>query len=302
MTLLKMKDTTYLEYAKERNSLSSSAVEGMLLRGEKLLAQTPLVNTLVHGGSVFFPHASIMECGDQVAAAALASLLACKESGKNQILALGVLHGFVEPLYSLVKDMRMGRDLLKNPHRRIYGPGLPLQENLSGEFSLDNFHFLLRDAAQFLHMEMPSVISRYIPLVNGEPKSIPEIGDLQKLAKESIIIATADPMHHGIAYGTPPEKCLPISPAAYELASRIIDGALSFLSGDDLDAFQKYCWDNRSDADNVGQILRFLLGPLKGVIHDLKLINVEKLYPENCHPSWVAAALIELMPLLGDPE
>lgn len=290
-----MKEATFLQYAGERASLTPSQIEEILSKGQELLSATNLVSTLVEGGSLFFPHATILQCGDQIAAAVLASLKACRDSGKNQILTIGVLHGFKAPIYPLHLRERAGENLVGEPLRRIFGPELSYKECLLGEFSLDNFDFLLPYAAEWLKMDMPRVISRYPLFVSGNPESLPEIQDLKNIAKESIVVATADLYHHGIAYKLAPEKAKPISLASYDLARETIEGGLHLLAGDDLLAFRKYCWEHHSDARDVGQMLRFLLGPLKGYIRDLKLIDVEYLYENNTNPSWVAAALVELM-------
>ena len=67
-------------------------------RGNELLEKTTLVGSLIDGGSAFFPHCYMRQCGDQIAAVAQASLLAAEESGKNQVLVLGVVHLMTEEL------------------------------------------------------------------------------------------------------------------------------------------------------------------------------------------------------------
>ncbi len=289
-----MKETTFSIYACERDCLKPSQIDEILDRGHDLLSGTDLVNTLSGGGSLFFPHTSILKCGDQIAAAALASLLACQRSGKNQVLALGVLHGYNNPLFSIYSRELEGKDISGDPLRRIFGPGLPFEELISEEYSLESYFFLLQHAAQRLNMDMPKVVSRYPVCICGDPASLPGIEELKQRAKESIVVATADLYHHGRAYGLSPEQSMPISPAAYDLAAQVIEGGLRLLAEDDLKAILKYCWDTLSDARDVAQMLRFLLGPLEGYIRDLTLVDIEYLYDGNPKPSWVAASLVEL--------
>ncbi len=289
-----MKETTFSAYAHERNCLKSSQIDELLDRGLEFLSRTDLVHTLSNGGSLFFPHTSILRCGNQIAASALASVLACQKSGKNQILALGVLHGYKDPILSMYLRERAGENLQRDPLRRVFGPGLPYEELISEEYSLESYLFLLPHAAARLKLDMPKVISRYSICICGDPASISGIEDLKQIAKDSIVVATADLYHHGIAYGFSKEQSIPISPAAYDLAHSIIEGGLPLLAGDDLFAFRKYCRDTFNDARDVGQMLRFLLGPLKGHLRDLTLVDIEYLYEGNPKPSWVAASLVEL--------
>lgn len=289
-----MKETTFSAYAYERDCLQLSEIDELLDRGLELLSRTDLVSTLSNGGSLFFPHTSILKCGIQIAAAAFASLQACQKSGKNQILALGVLHGYKDPILPLYVREKAGENLLKDPLRRIFGHGMPYEELIAEEYSLESYLFLLRHAAMRLNMEMPKVVSRYCICVCGDPTSLSGIEDLQRIAKESIVVATADLYHHGMAYGFSKEQSMPISPEAYGLAHRIIEGSLNLMAGNDLLAFRKYCRDTLNDARDVGQILCFLLGPLKGHLRDLTLVDIEYLYEGNPKPSWVAASLVEL--------
>lgn len=62
----------------------------------------------------------------------------------------------------------------------------------------------------------------------------------------------------------------------------------------DLLKYRSYCLETLSDSIEVGQMLNYLLGPLEGHIHDLKLIDVSDLFEGDPQPSWVAATLVEL--------
>ena len=80
-----------------------------------------------------------------------------------------------------------------------------------------------------------------------------------------------------------------------ELARVRIEEGLELLQGDDYAAFQEHCVKARSDGRDVGQVLRWLLGPLKGQILDLVADDMTHAYQQP-PPTWVAGALIALEP------
>ncbi len=286
-------------YAKNRDSLTLDQIYSILDRGIVLASKTDMVNSLSVGGTALFPHSYITECGDQIAAVVHASLQACKNTGKNQILLIGVLHSQTDTLKK-ARQREREENIANDPCRGIFGPGLPSEELLCKEYSLDNFVFLLEHAAKRNGIEVPNVVIRYPYLVYGQPELLPGIEALQQLAKESIVVATGDLCHHGTAYapfGQTPnaaDKKFPISQQGYDFAYETIEENLRLLGGSDLLAYRKYCFDTISDTFEVGQILRFLLGPLEGHIRDLKLVDVSDFFKDKPQPNWVAASLVEL--------
>lgn len=288
-----MKAGALAGYATERNSLSIEQIHSILDRGLALASSSTMAQTLATGGSALFPHTYITKCGDQIAAVAQASILACQKSGKDQILALGVLHPLSDVLLSSRQLEMEGKDMSTHPCRGIFGPDLPYNEFLKDEFSLDHFVFLLEHAAKRAGIKLPRVILRYPNLIYGDPKSLPGIDDLGQLAKESVVVATSDLCHHGTAYGLSKEQALPISKQGYDFAHQKIAENLHLLSTPNLLAYRQYCLDTLSDSLEVGQMLTHLLGPLKGAIHDLRLVDVADLFEDHPQPSWVAATLVE---------
>ena len=93
-----MKPQALSEYAKKRASLEKEEIDLMLDQGKELALQTGLIQILAEGGTALFPHSSIIRYGDQSAAVAYASIMACQKTGKNQILILGVLHSLSNQL------------------------------------------------------------------------------------------------------------------------------------------------------------------------------------------------------------
>ena len=69
------------------------------------------------------------------------------------------------------------------------------------------------------------------------------------------------------------------------------------LSQPDYLAYRNHCRKIKSDSKDVGQVLRYILGPLAGTIYDFRLVDVSNLFPGNPQPSWVASALIGLKPV-----
>jgi hypothetical protein len=256
-----------------------------------------LVNSLIEGGSAFFPHTYLQKCGDQIAAVALASLDAAEKSGKKQILVLGVLHPLTSVLWAARKKELLGMDLSAEPLRDVFGPDLPNNGFLESEFSVDSFLFLLEKIAKIKGKTLPHVIVRYPFLVQGVADSLPGMEELKKLATDSIVVATSDLCHHGTPYGTPIEKTLPLGENAYAFAHRSIQKNLDSLNTVDLPAYYVCASEVISDSINVGQAMSALLGPLEGKIIDLRLIDFAYVFTAYQGPIWVAATLVELKPL-----
>lgn len=284
-------------YEEIRMSLTNDQIYSILDRGIDLVSQSDLINTLSEGGTAIFPHCDIRECGDQIAAVVHASLSACAKTGKNQILLIGVMHALTDTLKK-ARQREREENIMNDPCRGVFGPGLANEELFGKEFSLDSFVFLLEQAAKRNGIQAPTVIIRYPYLVYGEPESLPGMEELKQLAKESIVVATGDLCHHGTAYTSSihqaSDKKWALSEEGYHFAYKTIEKNLELLAQDNLLAYRKYCFETISDTFEVGQTLRFLLGPLKGYIRDLKLVDVSNIFPDKPKPNWVATTLVEL--------
>lgn len=287
----------YVDYAKERTLLAPEEINALLEQGIRLEAQTTLAQTLSEKGSAFFPHTHIRACGDQVAAVAHACLAACKKTGKNQILVIGVLHSLTDTLRKALSRDLNNEDLSNEPCRGIFGPGLPNEEIFREEFSLDNFVFLLDHAVKKAGIEPPKVIIRYANLSQGHPETLPGIEEIKKIAESSIVVATADLFHHGVCYNTLPEKALAISPEALEFAKERIDIGLKLLSKCTYLEYRDYAPKNFSDSKEVGQLLMYLLGPLDSQFRDIRLVDTSHMFEGSPRPNWIAASLVELKPI-----
>jgi hypothetical protein len=76
---------------------------------------------------------------------------------------------------------------------------------------------------------------------------------------------------------------------------RILEG-LELLRQGDYWRFNGHCVASRSDGRDVGQVLRFLLGPQEPQILDLLADDMTGPYAHPA-PTWVAGALIAMRPV-----
>jgi hypothetical protein len=246
-------------YEAERARLGKGALRAMIDRA-------PVIRL---GRATIFPHTRLEVTGDSVAAVARALV----ESGATDVLAIGVLHGS------------------PSSERRVHHPG---ERATDGEFSLDAFAALLAIAAEAAERPAPHVHARYPLLVGTEPASIEGMGELVRLGARMPIVATADPVHHGIGYGDDRDHAEDrSSPRARAFASASIDQQLRALEAHDFVAFQAECARVRSDFRNAGPTLVHVLGDPKPrfEVHRVDLVD----YTEALHappPTWVAGALV----------
>jgi hypothetical protein len=248
-----------------------------------------LAPILKAGGAVLFPHTTLPVCGHQIAAA----VHACLDSGARRVLVLGVLHALTPELEEARVRVANGGDPSKEPTWGIQGPGQPGREEWRAEFSLAHFLFLWDQETQRRGIAGPERIVRYPYLAGGRPELLPGMAELQAIVEDAVVVATMDPFHHGIGYGDPPEKARGPEAGGLDLArQRISEGLVLLGKGDHL-AYQRHCVEAKSDGRDVGQVLRFLLGPLEGRLLDLIADDMTGPYNKPA-PTWVAGALSTL--------
>ena len=281
-------------YARERGALGE---EGLLARLEHAEGWVdPLLAALAHGGALVFPHTRLEVSGDLPAAAALAVV----RSGREEVLALGVLHGAREEDAALVQAARADHDpAARAVLRRVHGPGVPDDaRRWEEEFSLDNFGALLEAAARRDGRPAPRVVRRFPFLTGPTPADLPGVEELAALvAGGAALVATTDPIHHGIGYGMPPEETWPLTAASTAtLARAAVEEGFHRLAARDYAAFLDHAATLRSDFRDVGPVLAHLLpAATHFAIHELRLVDyAEALAAEP--PTWVAAALAAFSP------
>lgn len=271
-------------YAAERARLGEA---GLLA----LLARAPAVE-LPPGGALVFPHTRLETSGELVAAAALA----CVRSGRESVLALGVLHGAREVDAELVRRARAGEPGAREILRRVHGPA----GHASEEFSLDGFAALLELAARREGRKPPRLLARFPFLVGETPRDLEGFEELRDLvASGAALVATADPIHHGAGYGTPAgERLDPGEPATRELARQSVARGLELLAAGDHAGFLEHAARERSDFRDPGPVLAELLrerGGFRSTVEGLALVDYAAVLGAEA-PTWVAGALVRLEP------
>ncbi len=201
---------------------------------------------------VIFPHTRAEVTGTFVAAAAKA----VAESGADEVLAIGVLHG------------------APSPKRCVHLPS----EITKDEFSLDAFEALLAIANAKVRVH-----ARYPLHVGTNPSDLEGIDEVARLAERMPVVATCDPIHHGEGYGDPPEKTCD--------AAAAIDTQLRALFAHDYVAFQDECTRVRSDFKSAGPVLAHVLGGVAFEVVALERVDYTHVLGAPC---WVGGALIQL--------
>lgn len=251
-----------------------------------------LAGVLERGGAVIFPHTSLDVCGHQTAAA----VHACLDSGADTVLVVGVLHALTDELEDARVRVANGGDAAAEASWGVQGPGIDGRYDWTREFSLLGFLFLWRNELDRRGVGGPRLIVRYPYLAGGRPDALPGIAELMEVSRDAVIVATADPFHHGIGYGDPPGAALAPDDGGLDLARRTIDDGLKMLEQGDYPGYNRHCVEAKSDARDVGQVVRYLTGPVNGRVLDLVADDMSAQYGTP-GPTWVAGALMELAPV-----
>lgn len=277
----------YQLYAQEHAALGPETTLRLLELGR----QWDLARTLSAGGVLVFPHAGVLDCGHQVAAV----VHACLDCDVDRVLVISVLHALTEEMEAARVRVAQGSDPDKEPWRGIYGPGLSGADIWRREHALTTFRFLWKAETERRGIQGPVLIERYPYLAGGSPHTLPGIEELEEIAREAIVVSTADPFHHGIGYGDPPGASLFPEEGGLELARERIQEGIALLEAGDYWGYNQHCVEAKSDARDAGQVFRYLCGPMDGQILDLTFSDAAAVY-EAPPPTWVAAGLIEWQP------
>ena len=176
----------------------------------------------------------------------------------------------------------------------VLGPGVGGDTYWKGEFSLLNFHFLWDEEVKRRGVKSPRLIWRFPSLVAAQPDRLKGIQELTALAKDSVVVATGDLFHYGVAYGMKREAVLDSANEVKPLAMKKIKEGLSILRSGDFHQYLHFCKAHLSDAIDTGTVLRYLLGPLSEQVLDLEIVDVSNLFEDTPKPSWVAAFLVAM--------
>jgi len=274
----------YKQYKEEHAALGKEGTMRLLEEGE----QWNLAPVLDSGGVLVFPHISVADCGHQVAAV----VHACFNSGADKVLLISVLHAFTEELQDARVRVADGGNPSSESSWGIQGPGIEGQhQEWRKDHVLMSFHHLWKTELERRGGKGPEVVERYPYLAGGHPDKLPGIKELISIAKDAVIISTADSFHHGVGYGDPQEEALYPLDGGLELARSKIKEGIEILGRGDYWGYNQHCVEAKSDARDAGQVFRYLRGPMKGDILDLTYSDAVKLY-DAPPPTWVAGALV----------
>jgi hypothetical protein len=280
----KLQDEIHALYRAEHETMGE---RGTLERLEQA-RQWDLAPTLRAGGVLVFPHAGVLDCGHQIAAA----VHACLDSGADRVIVISVLHAFTDAMEDARIAVAAGADPADWPFWGIQGPGIPGRDEWSGDHALMSWRHFWAAETKRRGIQGPEVVERYPYLAGGKPERLPGIDELARLAEDAVIVSTADPFHHGLGYGDPPERALHPHAGGLELARRTIEEGIAILGRGDYWGYNQHCVSAKSDARDAGQVFRYLRGAMHGRIVDMAYSDAAELYRQP-PPTWVAAPLVE---------
>ena len=193
--------------------------------------------TLAAGGVVVFPHAGVLDCGHQVAA----SVHGCLDSGADRVVVISVLHAFTDEMQDARQRVSAGEDPSAWPFWGIQGPGIDGREEWAADHSLISFRHFWEAETKRRGIAGPEVVERYPYLAGGRPDRLPGIDELAALPEDAVVVSTADPFHHGIGYGDPPERALDPHEGGLDLARATIEEGIDLLGRGDYAAYDAHC-------------------------------------------------------------
>jgi hypothetical protein len=281
---LRLKDRIHELYRSEHEALGERGTLERLERGR----EWDVAPTLAAGGVVVFPHAGVLDCGHHAAAA----VHGCLDSGADRVLVISVLHAFTDAMEEARVRVAAGEDPAQWPFWGIQGPGIEGREEWRDDHSLISFRHFWKAETKRRGIAGPQVVERYPYLAGGHPERLPGIDDLAALADDAVIVSTADPFHHGIGYGDPPEQAKSPDDGGLALARTTKEEGIVLLERGDYLGYDAHCLRAKSDARDAGVVFRYLRGPLRGAILELTYTDASALY-EAPAPTWVAAPLVE---------
>ena len=280
----KLKERIHELYRSEHDAMGERGTLERLERGQ----EWDLAPTLASGGVVVFPHAGVLDCGHQVAAA----VHGCLDSGADRVIVISVLHAFTDAMQEARTRVSAGEDPSEWPFWGIQGPGLEGRDEWRHDHALISFRHFWAAETKRRGSRGPEIVERYPYLAGGHPERLPGIDELAALAEDAVIVSTADPFHHGIGYGDPPERALAPDEGGLELARTTIEEGIALLGSGDYAGYDAHCVEAKSDARDAGVVFHYLRGKLHGSILDMTYTDAAALY-EAPDPTWVAAPLVE---------
>jgi hypothetical protein len=215
------------------------------------------------------------------------------------VIVLSVLHAFTEEMEQARRRVAAGGDPANEVFWGIQGTGIAGgREEWRGDHALISWrHFWDAEVKRrgLPASKTPQVIERYPYLAGGKPELLPGMDALAALAKDAVIVSTADSFHHGIGYGDAPAVAFPPDAAGLRRAQNVIEDGIRILEKGDYWGYNQHCVEAKSDARDGGQVYRYLRGPLHGQVLDMSYTDSSSIYNQP-PPTWVAGALVEWTP------
>ena len=209
----------------------------------------------------------------------------CLDSGADQILVLGVVHTLTGEIRKAREKERQGENTKESSYWGVF-------QEIEGEYSLLPFKALWNAEIKRRGIRGPRLIERYPCLVNRKPEKLLGIEELQRIAKDSVVIITGDLNHNGAAYHS--SRMIGFGDEGKQFARENILRSFELLKEGNYSNYLEHCYQIINDARDVGTILRYLLGPMTPTILDLEIIDTSMNFEGHPTPSWVATALVSL--------
>jgi hypothetical protein len=278
-------------YTEQHAALTPAQIDHILSHGLLHGRQWQLGALLQAGGVVVFPHAAVLDCGYQVAAAIHAAL----DSGSDKVLVVGVLHAWTEEMSDARNRLAAGEELTSHPLRGIQGPEIPTsRQEWRRDHALISWRFFWQAECNrrgIPQQARPQVQEVYPFLAGDQPDSLPYYDEIARWAEDAVIVSTADPFHHGIGYGDDTTVARAPQAGGLELARASILESNRLLAAADYAAYLQQCVRARNDARDAGPLFRELRGALQPELLDLTSSDMTTFYAAP-PPTWVAAALV----------
>ncbi|MEZ4607666.1 MAG: hypothetical protein R2865_12940 [Deinococcales bacterium] len=274
----------HLLYDREHKALGEAGTLSHLSKGQELNHKYQLAKSLSQGGVLVFPHAGVHDCGYQIAACVQAAL----DSGTDKVLVISVLHAFSDEMEEARQRVATGGLPEKEVFWGIQGPQLQgSRPEWQGDHALKSWrYFWQAEVTRRGLKKPPQVIERYPYLAGGKPESLPGMAELAAIAKDAVIVSTADAFHHGIGYGDSPEQALYPQQGGLEKAKHTLEEGIGILEQGDYWGYNQHCVSAKSDARDAGQVFYHLRSPLKGRIVDLTYSDAAALYGSPPPTGW----------------
>jgi hypothetical protein len=184
-------------YDREHEELGEEGTYRMLDQAR----QWDFSGTLNNGGVLVFPHAGVNDCGAQIAAC----VHSCLDSGADRVLLVSVLHAITSEMQDARVRVADGEPPSNFRHWGIQGPGLPGLADWQRDHVLTSWQHFWKAETKRRGIKGPEVVERFPYLAGGKPEELPGIEELIEIAKDAVVVSTADSFHHGIGYGDAPE-------------------------------------------------------------------------------------------------